>query len=62
MALIRCPRCNGSGEEWQGLANSFMDLFSGNGPPACRLCGGTGYIMDDTVEVRGRYDIYWHEE
>ena len=67
MVLRKCPRCNGSGKDpGDGLFNSGTSLFGlitlGMFEEDCKLCHGTGYIRDDTIEVRGRHEVHWYEK
>lgn len=52
MAVIRCPRCRGTGKDpGDSVLDNTTSIFSlitlGIFEKDCKLCHGTGYIRDE---------------
>ena len=43
MAIMKCPKCGGSGEVWQGYGDNTTIALTKS---PCPSCGGKGYVID----------------
>ena len=49
MAIMKCPKCGGSGELIKYESPGFTTA-AGNMSQTCPSCGGKGYVTDVAVE------------
>ena len=60
MAVIRCPRCFGTGRilYQRSAIGILLDAMTGEDDYTCPLCHGRGYISDNMIEVHGRHEVH----
>lgn len=46
MAIMKCPKCGGSGEIWQNPDSCNPSTAVVPNKTVCPSCGGTGYVTD----------------
>jgi DnaJ-class molecular chaperone len=46
MAIMKCPKCNGSGKEYVDPSNGGQSTSVAPYTTVCSSCGGKGYVTD----------------